>query len=186
MKIAVDIDNTLCTTTRALCSQFNAYTGENLKLEDIKAYRIEDWVKPQYKSLIPALFHDANMWKRVEPLSHCRAVLLKLVEEGHEIYYATSTTTNNLCKKKAWCQRNFPFIDAEKAMIGIKHKQLLNVDILIDDCSDYLLGGTYKGILLDYPWNRDFECDAKTNFRAHDWYDVLNAVCRIKENEYEK
>lgn len=183
MKIAVDIDNTLCNTTEALCEQFNAYTGDNFTLEDIKTYCIEDWVKPQYKSLIPALFHDANMWKRIKQLPYCKEVLERLVKEGHEIYYATSTTTKNLKKKKAWLQRNFPFINAEESLIRIRNKQLLNVDIMIDDCADYLIDSKYKGILLDYTWNRSLVCDKTNTFRAYDWIDVYNIIERLKTNE---
>ena len=142
MIICIDIDNTLCNTTEALCEQFNAYTGEHLSIDNITTYCIEEHVKTQYKGLIASLFNDANMWKRIEVLHGCKSVLRALITDGHEIYFATSTTSKNLNAKRKWLQREFgDIIDAEKSLIGIKNKQLLNADILIDDCASYMTDG---------------------------------------------
>lgn len=180
MKIAVDIDNTLCTTTQAVCDHYNEYTGEHLTIDDIIKYHIEDCVNPKYSKLINTLFHDANAWKRIEVIPQCQEILKLLVDSGHKVYYATSTTSKNLNAKRKWLQANFPFIDSEKQLIAIKNKQLLNVDILIDDCSAYMEGGNYKGILIDYPWNRDFKCDEIHNFRVMSWMQIYTKIQRLE------
>lgn len=180
MKIAIDIDNTLCNTTEALCDQYNEYTGCQFAPNLIETYRIEDWVHPRHKTLVAALFNDTAMWKRVELLPNCEDVIRDLWEDGHDIYFATSTNIKNLNAKRKWLHKEFPFIDIEQNLIGIKEKQLLNVDVLIDDCGEYMQGGAYKGILLDYAWNKKSKGDY---IRVYDWLEIKEVITQLAKNK---
>ena len=65
--------------------------------------------------------------------------------------------------------------------ISIKHKQLLNVDVLIDDYLDNLIGDRkYCSICMDYPWNRYFEDNGCTFRRVYNWagvYEIIKHNC---------
>ena len=69
---------------------------------------------------------------------------------------------------------------------------MIGVDILIDDYEMNLINGSYFGILMDYPWNRNFD-DASDDkiYRVFDWtqvelmIDYIEKVNYIKENKNE-
>lgn len=66
-----------------------------------------------------------------------------------------------------------PFID-ERHIILAYNKQMIKCDILIDDNSNYLLGGEYKGILFDMPYNIDVNIDGVV--RVKDWNEIYDMI----------
>lgn len=78
------------------------------------------------------------------------------------------------------------------SLIIIKNKQMLSgdIDILIDDCVDNLVGGYYHKILFDYPWNRHgFESYESSihmlhqKYRCKNWNDIDKAINTIMETD---
>ena len=161
-------------------------TGERLSLADIKTYSIEDYVGEQYKKDFHKIFLDKRVWKRVKLLPDCVETIKKLHDEGHEIYFVTATETANIHKKFGFLQRTFPFINVRKRLICTHNKQMIKVDVLIDDCFDNLVGGEYEGILFDYPWNR--YCDVYDTYdgiyRVYGWKSVPRIIREIFGDRY--
>lgn len=174
MIIACDVDNVLNNLTESVLKVYNSDYNDNLKIEDIKSYGIEDYVKPEFKKDFPSLFLDKRVWKGISVIPGCVEVLKKWHDKGHEIYFVTATNTENMHKKSEWLQRTFPFMDAKKNLICMQKKQMLggNIDVLIDDCLNNLISGEYVKILLDYPWNRGFCPDPDLVIRCHNWHDI--------------
>ena len=172
MIIACDVDNVLNNLTESVLKVYNSDYNDNLKIEDIKSYGIEDYVKPEFKKDFPSLFLDKRVWKGISVIPGCVEVLKKWHDKGHEIYFVTATNTENMHKKSEWLQRTFPFMDVKKNLICMQKKQMLggNIDVLIDDCLNNLISGKYVKILLDYPWNRGFCPDPV--IRCYNWYDI--------------
>lgn len=56
MIIGIDIDNVLCTTTQAVLSVYNEDAADNLKIENIKSYYIENFVKSEFKNNFSSYF----------------------------------------------------------------------------------------------------------------------------------
>lgn len=175
IKIGVDIDNVVYSTTQAVLDVHYENTGERLYLSDIKTYCIEDYVSEKYKKDFHKIFLDKRVWKRVELLPNCVKTIKKLHDMGHEIYFVTATETANVHKKFQFLCRTFPFIDVRKRLITTQCKQMIKMDVLIDDCVDNLVGGDYYGILFSYPWNTNFKND-KTIERVDNWSEVPDAV----------
>ena len=181
MIIACDVDNVLNNLTESVLKVYNADHNDNLKIEDIKSYSIEDYVKPEFKKGFPSLFLDKRVWKGISVIPDCVEVLKKWYDNGHEIYFVTATNTENMHKKAEWLQRTFPFMDVRKNLICMQKKQMLsgNIDVLIDDCIDNLDNGKYHSIVFDYPWNQDEYRvpDSPFNYRflshrAYNWEDI--------------
>ena len=174
MIIACDVDNVLNNLTESVLKVYNSDYNDNLKIEDIKSYGIEDYVKPEFKKDFPSLFLDKRVWKGISVIPGCVEVLKKWHDNGHEIYFVTATNTENMHKKSEWLQRTFPFMDVKKNLICMQKKQMLggNIDVLIDDCLNNLISGEYVKILLDYPWNRGFCPDSDLVVRCHNWHDI--------------
>ena len=53
MIIACDVDNVLNNLTESVLKVYNSDYNDNLKIEDIKSYGIEDYVKPEFKKDFP-------------------------------------------------------------------------------------------------------------------------------------
>ena len=55
---------------------------------------------------------------------------------------------------------------------------MIRADILIDDCFDNFGGQDYS-IVLDYPWNKNFNNSEYGIYRAKNWeeiYDIVNYI----------
>ena len=66
MIIGIDIDNTLNTLCKAVLSVYNEDAADNLKIEDIKSYYIDSFVKPEFKDNFKNYFIDRRVWKRIK------------------------------------------------------------------------------------------------------------------------
>lgn len=151
-------------------------------MEDIKEYWMEKALPEEYRWIVPLAFEQSDMWKNVKMINGARQVIRKLYNEGHEIYFVTATTANNFRKKISFLERNLDFFPegyVRHNAISLKRKQLLNVDFLIDDCLDNLLGQrTYISLCYDYPWNRNQ--DEMPDFkRVYNWIDIWKYLCLL-------
>lgn len=192
MIIGVDIDNCILSTTEAVLEQHYADTGERLTLDDITSYYIENHVSEEYRDDFHLIFLKKEMWKRAKVIPNCVEVIRRLHNQGHQIYFVTSTEAKNVAKKSSFLQRTFPFLDIRKRLITTHCKQMIRCDILIDDCIDNVLNADYVSILLDYPWNSTaiFDDAAYDNiYRVFNWTQVepmieyIQKVKFIKENK---
>lgn len=178
LKIGIDIDNTIINTSVSVLDVHYEDTGERLYIDDITSYYMENFVSPQYRKDFHKLFHDKRVWKNVEVLPYCVETIRHLYNDGYELWFVTSATPENVLKKCNHLERTFPFLDIRKHFIVTPYKQMIDVDILIDDCADNVVNSKhYSSILLDYPWNRDIDMDKNQNvFRVHDWRDIYQTV----------
>ena len=187
MVIGVDIDNCIISTTEAVLEQHYADTGEKLTLDDIKSYYIENHVSEEYRDDFHLIFLKKEMWKRAKVIPNCVEVIKRLHNQGHQIYFVTSTEAKNVAKKSSFLQRTFPFLDIRKRLITTYCKQMINVDILIDDYEMNLVDGLYFGILMDYPWNSNFD-DASDDkiYRVFDWTQIEPMIECIQKVKYKQ
>ena len=181
MTIAIDIDNVIQGTTKAVLEYINERLPDvNLEIKDINEYWIENFLPDEYKWIAAASFNDSAMWKKVELIDGAAQYIEKLYNDGFEIYFATATTPVNLKKKIKFLKRNLDIPDKyiNDHVISIKNKQLLRVDIMVDDFLGNLTGDrTYLSICYDYPWNRtnDKELDSEI-VRCEDWVDIYDTI----------
>ena len=182
MRIGIDVDNIVCNTAMAVLEQHYADTGERLTLDDITSYYIENHVSEDFRDDFHLIFLNKEMWKRVKVLSNCVDVIRRLYEQGNEIFFVTSTESANVVKKHSFLQRTFPFLNIRKRLITTHYKQMIDLDVLIDDCIDNIIFAPYYSIILDYPWNHNFDdaADDKT-YRVFDWTQVEPMLEVIKK-----
>lgn len=181
MRIGIDIDNIIVNTTETVLKYINERLPVQLELEDIKEYRIENSLPEQYQWIVETAFHDGVMWKNVQLLPNVYDHIKRLFVDGHDIYFVTSTSADNFRKKVKHLERVFEFFPKDyvhRNAISIKNKQLLRLDVLVDDCMDNLIGEReYESICLAYPWN--FESDGV--YRVHDWYEIYLTISLIND-----
>ena len=111
---------------------------------------------------------------------------LKLLERAGEIINLKRQVPYLLVPKQKgerkveYIDKEFPWIP-EDHIIFISNKQLLNIDILIEDNEKQLLGGSYKKILLSSPWNQNFNAEYNGIVRCDSWDEIYKEVMRIVE-----
>ena len=187
MIIGIDIDNVLCTTTKAVLSVYNEDAEDNLKIENIKSYYIENFVKSEFRENFYSYFLNKRVWKRIKLINQCQEYVARLYRDGHTILFVTSTEPENLKKKANWITRNFPYINVRKSLFSCPRKQYMSgIDVLVDDAPQNLEGASYKGILLDYPWNEYFVTDNKKFFRAKSWEEIYNIIYNMEQEKVVK
>lgn len=185
IKIGIDIDNVVFSTTQAVLDVHYENTGERLCLSDIKTYCIENYVSEEYKKDFYRNFLNKRVWKKAELLPGCVDTIRQLHDMGHEIYFVTATGTMNIHKKFEHLRRTFPFIEVEKRLIATQCKQMIRLDVLIDDCIDNLTGADYFGILFNYPWNENYESSIFNNNgeaieRVDSWSEIPNVISCLR------
>ena len=187
MIVGIDVDSTICNTTECVLTYINERLPITpLRITDITGYSIEDALPDEFKWIVESAFRDKLMWKNVQLIAGAYENIEKLYNDGHEIFFVTSSLHENIYKKVKFLTRSFPFLTKEYVethTIGIRRKQLLNIDILIDDCMSNLIGKrTYFSIALASPWNRD--CFEDGNYvRVNNWNDVYAKVKQIERGE---
>lgn len=182
LRIGIDIDCVIINTTQAVLDYYNSRTGDSLCIDDIKTYDVAQYVKDEFKDDFFQLFWREEALKNVEPLPYCIETVQALYEQDYEIYFITATSPENLHFKFKLLQEYFPFMDARQALIATQNKKLVNIDLLIDDCWDNCVNAPYYSILLDYPWNVNYDDAAHENiFRVPDWKYVRHMIEYIEK-----
>lgn len=175
MIIAVDIDNVLNNLTEKVIELYNADAADCLKLSDIQCYSIESYMNPAYYHKLDYYFSCAAVLAKTQPGAvEC---VKRLQNDGHTIFFVTSTTCDALAKKFDWLRRNFGNI-SENQVVKLNNKQLFECDVMIDDYIGNLTGGKYKKIVLNQPWNTmKQEFDKLLGLhRAQKWDDIYRLI----------
>lgn len=128
----------------------------------------------EYVKNIRGFIHEKFKWDNIQPLSDSQTYT-SLLAKKHELYVITASTPSVVDWKFNWLKKNYPFLKGENFIV-VYNKQLINMDVLIDDYEINLINGSYKGILLNKPWNEDFN-ESKYNIsRANNWEEIYQIV----------
>lgn len=71
MRVLIDVDNVLNNLAESVLNIYNEDSGDNLKIEDIHNYYIENYVKESYKDTFHNYFHDKRVWSNVAVTPDC-------------------------------------------------------------------------------------------------------------------
>jgi 5'(3')-deoxyribonucleotidase len=155
MIIGCDLDGTLQNIQHVWIDYLNKKHGLNKTYEDITKwdmrYAFPDLTKDQ---IYEPLYSD-SFWYDLKPLEYAQEYLKKLYDT-YKVYIVTSSYSQTIDTKITWMKEYFPFIEWRDVIV-MKNKQMLKLDVLIDDGPHNLIGGSYKKYLIDAPYNRDVE-----------------------------
>ena len=187
-KIAIDFDSTLFPTMDRAIELYNHRHNTNLELSQITTYSLHESLPVEVADELLELFVDKSVYDCLQPYKGAVRVIKILIEQGHEIYIATSTDVRNMEWKEELLQKYFPFIPKNN-LIRIHNKALLNVDVLVEDKMDNLTQTFADRVCFNQPWNVDEGKDyAYSIYRIHNWGEIINVINTIerKEREWEK
>ena len=191
MVIGIDLDNIVVNTTETVLNYLAERGAPKRTLEDIKDYWLEKSFPPEYALLVKEAFESKYMWKQIQLIDGAYEYIKKLYEDGHEIWFVTSSLPENLDKKIKHLTRNLDFFPDDyiwRHTINIHKKQLLKLDVLVDDCYDNLVGSRdYWSICYKYPWNYE-DCDKDNRMNmdfegviyANNWEEIYRLIDFLK------
>lgn len=187
-RIAIDFDETLFPTLEKVIEVYNKRHNTNLELSQITTYDLYNNFPAEVTDELLELFVDKNIYDTLQPYKGAVRAVKTLIEQGNEVYVATSTDVRNMEWKEELLQKHFPFIP-KKNLIRIYNKALLNVDVLVEDKLENLIQTFADRVCFSQPWNIDVNKDfAYGIYRIHNWGEINNIINTIerKEREWEK
>lgn len=165
--IAVDQDWVLAKLTHKWIKTYNTIFNDNLRVEDVTSWNIEEHVKPEAKDYILNILNLHKFYRDLLVVSDSQRVLKKLSKK-YEIIIVTDLFTRMSFKSKYdWLGENFPFIPP-KNYVFTGNKSIIRADYLIDDGVHNLEGFQGYGLLYDAPYNREED----RFYRVKNWQDI--------------
>ena len=177
--IAVDVDGIINNLIPRAIAVYNERYNASLVLDDFDKYKIEECLAHKEAQRFLDIFKEEEFWGSLTPLKDSIWGVKQFVESGYDVYFATATHYSNFAWKVEWLKHFFGMVP-EKKIICIHNKELLKVDVLIDDCIDNLLSSIwFERVTLDYPWNRDIWDETYGIHRAYNWIEIVDIVNKI-------
>jgi len=184
IRIAVDIDGTLCDQCYAAIKQINKRCHLHIKHSDITTWnkKVGD---TQINLEIERTLRERSVVMKMPFIKNAKRVMNLLFKKGHYIIIATSRIPEAEEDTIDWLNTNFQFhqyINTRK-----EGKEHLKADILIDDYVPNINAFASNcgiGILLEQPWNTDTTeiADLIANGKVHiakDWLNILKLIDQI-------
>ena len=181
VKIGIDYDSTLFNTIDVWIDLYNKKYNDKLTINDFKFWDIHKSLPKEKSNKFYSILDNNELWENIKPLNNAVEVVKDLNEE-YEVYIITATHHNHIKIKSEILLKYFPFIEY-KQIISCYYKQIINVDIMIDDNLENLIGGKYRKILIDYPWNRDVDDYDRGIERFKNWKEIRGELIDSKRSD---
>lgn len=186
MRILIDVDGVMLNTQEALLKRLNNRYGTRYTLRNVTHYH---WFENVYKNINPwAELEDECFWEEeVSLIDGAKDAIKYFVNYKHDIYFVTASNVfNPALSTKLFCLKTFMgFTDKwlNNHIIITQHKELVQGDILIDDCAEnvykWIVGSSPRkfGLLFGQPWNKDNEY----NLYPHaSWSEIKDIIYHLK------
>ena len=180
MKIAIDFDETLFPTLEKVLEIYNKRHGTNIELSQITTYSLHDSLDESIANELVEIFVEKDVYSFLQPYRGAVRTIKTLIDQGHEIYVATSTDVRNMEWKEELLTKHFPFIPKGN-LIRIHNKALLNVDVMVEDNMSNLTQTFADRICFNQPWNQSEikDCAYSINRICH-WGEIINIINDIE------
>lgn len=168
-----DMDETLSPFIYEVVKAYNRTYRKDLNYYDIDQYDITPFIVPECKNIWQEFCTDRFIRELiVEPTAV--ETLCKL-NETYDIYFVTAGHPNTMKARDQWLAAHFPFYKSSM-LIASREKQMIKLNYLTDDFEGNLVGGDYRGFLVNRPWNRKFDAEAHGITRISFAEDVLKYI----------
>ena len=156
IKIGIDLDNTIWELVTPWLALYNQIANDDVQLNDITEYDIDKFVKSP--ETLHYILEMLNFWDSVELYEDTAECIHKILnDEQFELYIVTATSYKIAADKFRRLFKLLPELN-ESQLIITQHKEMLDLDVLIDDYECNLVGILTKGIpiLISQPYNIAF------------------------------
>lgn len=179
-RIFIDIDCTINNYAELWCDKLNEKFKKNVRYEDITRYNIDAVFQISVKAVSSVI--DEQFYNELKVLSLVHKNLKKLIDDGYEIYFVTSTPPSEVQMKANWIKQNFSYI-SPKNIIYAEDKSVFAGDFFIDDNTYHIVNSECKHkLMFAQPWNEYCTLPINTT-RVYDWDQIYKEIKAITESE---
>lgn len=179
-RIFIDIDCTVNNYAELWCDKLNEKFKKNVRYEDITRYNIDAVFQISVKAMSSVI--DEQFYNELKVLSLVHKNLKKLIDDGYEVYFVTSTPPSEVQMKANWIKQNFPYI-SPKNIIYAEDKSVFAGDFFIDDNTYHIVNSECKHkLMFAQPWNEYCTLPINTT-RVYDWDQIYKEIKAITESE---
>jgi len=175
LKIAFDVDDVLNPFTEKVLEICSEKFGHPFNFDDVE-WGFENYA-PEETAFIHNLFRDSDFIESV-PL---RDGVIEMLEElavnrGHDVVFSTSTYSAVMTTRALGLYEKIPFIHPRNyVMTG--RKDLLNTDILFDDCLSHIRASISRvPVLVTKPWNVGVKGYVRTTDDTKKYIEIVDMV----------
>lgn len=151
--IGIDLDDVIWNTLEAWLKRYNEITDDDIEVSDVKSWDIAQYIKKGNREMLFYVLEQNDFWETVQPKNDSQRVLKQLIDDGYDVYIVTASGYKNLHKKMERLFELYPFLNFSNVIIT-RTKQMIDLDVLIDDNPENLCEGSYKKVLFDRPHNQ--------------------------------
>jgi 5'(3')-deoxyribonucleotidase len=171
IRIGIDLDSVLSDLSKHWLELYNRDYNDNLKHSDITVLEWDKIVCKECGKKIYDYLLTPNFFREVPVMSGSQDVVQWLSTFDNVELYVVTAYHPYTCKDKTdWLAEYFPCIN-QKNIIFCNHKNLINVDFLIDDSPYNCNGFKNQYIVFDAPYN---QCLSDIYVRVHNWTEIMD------------
>ena len=176
LTILVDMDNTIENLTEVWVKYLNEKYGTEVDCNKLRVYSMTDSFPTLTSEEVYGVLSEQELWNRVCPIEFASECLKRLIDAGHEVYIVTATDYRIMqMKMDTVLFKYFPFLSWDNVIIT-SQKYLINGDVIVDDCVQYIEKFDGVKILVDMPYNHCYDDLEHGVFRCHDWKDIESII----------
>lgn len=185
MKIGIDFDGVMNDMLKTWCEELSKISKIKATANDITEWDLSKTFTDLCQWDISSIIRTTEFWSKVGVQPGSVEYIKKLIDDGHDIIVVTAAwPPESLSVKFNICmQKYFPFINWRN-VISTGRKDLINVDVLIDDYPENLKESHSAVKILFRKKYNDYAADRLDLIPADDWaevYDIINVI--DKENK---
>jgi 5'(3')-deoxyribonucleotidase len=184
MIIGIDIDDTITKNCdnwfKIFNEKYKPSNQEPLQISDAyKWHFYDDWDKENRKKLFDAL-GDESYYDNLEFFPNAINTISKIVNSDNKVVLISSTYKEYQEAKKNWILEKIPIL-SESDIIFTPNKELINVDVMIDDNLDYAKKFKCPFLLFRRPWNTNRPFDEYTDniINVANWDEIEKTLTKM-------
>ncbi len=178
LRILCDADDTIENLAVHWIAELNSKYNKNVDCENRHSWDMcASFPDLTAEQVLEPLYND-NFWDKITPVTDSELYLKKLVNDGHEVFIVTASNLETKSAKTNKLLQMFPFLKKDN-IIFTYNKQQIDGDVLVDDGVHNLLGGSYKKLLYNQPYNANVDEEKHDIMRVYSWRDVYEKVCAM-------
>ncbi len=181
MRILIDADGVLEDLSQEWVLYLDEKYGYSVEYEDLKEWDMTAAFPGLTREQVYGAEQEDALYDRLKPLPGAPEFVKRLMDAGHEIYVVTNTPYEVIrYKMDKVILRYYPFLSWKNVIIA-SNKKMIDGDVLIDDGIHNLIGGSYRKILFDAPYNRDFDEKALGIVRVKNWQEIEAEIAAMEQ-----
>lgn len=184
MLIACDVDSTVAAIIPPWLDRYNEEYGDDFTYEQCDSW--DFYEKTDAKGYLFEYLMLPTFYDDVFPTAGAQEGVAKILLSGNDVVFVSSCLKGTADTKHDWLVR-WGFLSPTqygnmgKGFVAASDKTLIAADLLIEDnastCVEWVKRRNRPVILLDRPWNKNFESRLFPYIhRAYDWAEVAAKV----------